>query len=57
MTFLPEVCLKPRNNWLDYEDDLDCNPYPDLTDLHKTFIKGVLHFSALTEDKSIKLWE
>ena len=29
MKFLPEVCLKPMNNWLDFGDDLDCDPDPD----------------------------
>ena len=26
MQFLPDVCLKPRNNWLDFGDDLDYDP-------------------------------
>ena len=25
----PEVCLKPRNNRLDFGSDLDCDPDPD----------------------------
>ena len=31
-----EVCLEPRNNWLDFEGDTDYDPDPDLTDLHET---------------------
>ena len=35
---LPEVCVKPRKNQLDFWDDFYCDPDPDynsdLTDLH-----------------------
>ena len=30
MKFLREVCLKPKNNRLDFGDNLDCDPDPDL---------------------------
>ena len=53
MIFLPEVCLEPKNNWLDFGDDTNYDPDPDLTDLHETFIRGV----SLVKDQPIKLWE
>ena len=53
MIFLPEVCLEQRNNWLNFGDDTNYDPDPDLTDLHETFIRGV----SLAKDQSIKLWE
>ena len=57
MKFSPEMCHKPRNNWFDFENDLNCNPDldydPDLTDLHEPFIR----FVSLAKGQSIKLWE
>ena len=38
MKFLPEVCIQPRNNRLDFGDNLDYDS--DLADLHVAFIKS-----------------
>ena len=39
MKLLPEVCLGPRNNPLDFGNDPDYGP--DRTNLYETFTKGV----------------
>ena len=39
MKLLPEVCIEPWNNWIDFGDDPDYNP--DGTDLDEIFTRSV----------------
>ena len=51
MAVLPDVCLEPRNNWLDIEVDPDYTMRiePDLTYFHET--RGL----SRAKDQSTKL--